>query len=115
MVRHLTTLVLGGILGSMVLVGNAEACHRNKCNGGCARPVVCAAPVPAPCVQRVAYCKPVRCAKPVVATCCAPRVKLCCKISLPKFCHKRCAPPTPVCYAVATPVAYPTPQASAQH
>ncbi len=62
MVRHLTTLVLGGILGSMVLVGNAEACHKNKCNGGCRTTVVCAAPVPAPCVQPVAYCKPVRCA-----------------------------------------------------
>ena len=42
MVRHLTTLILGGILGSMVLVGNAEACHRKNC--GHAAPVACAAP-----------------------------------------------------------------------
>jgi hypothetical protein len=119
MVRHLTTLVLGGILGSMVLVGNAEACHKNKCNRSCGTPVACAAPVPAPCVKPVAYCKPARCAQPVVTQSCAPKVKLCCKISLPKFCHKKCAPApvacaTPVYYAAA-PVTYPTPQTSAQH
>jgi hypothetical protein len=107
MVRHLTTLVLGGILGSMVLVGNAEACHRKKCGH---TPVVCATPTP--CVQTVATC--------------APKVK-CCKITLPKlclpkFCHKKtCAPApvvacaTPVFYAA--PVGYPaaSPQASSQH
>ena len=31
MIRQLTTLILGGILGSMVLVGNAEACHKKRC------------------------------------------------------------------------------------
>ena len=28
--RHLTTLILTGLMGSMVLVGNAEACHRSE-------------------------------------------------------------------------------------
>ena len=41
MTRHLTTVALAGILGSVLLAGNAEACHKNKCNR-CARPVVCA-------------------------------------------------------------------------
>ena len=31
MIRHLTTLVLCGVLGSMVMVGNAEACHKKSC------------------------------------------------------------------------------------
>ena len=130
MVRHLTTLVLGGILGSMVLVGNAEACHRKKCGHAapvvcatqvvCTTQVVCPTPRPAPCVKPVAYCKP------VVQTC-APKVKHCKitlpKLCLPKFCHKKnCAPApvvlacaTPVCYAA--PVGYPvaSPQTSAQH
>ena len=59
MVRHLTTLILGGILGSMVLVGNAEACYKKNCGHeapvACAAPVVCVTPrlpaPPAPCVQ----------------------------------------------------------------
>jgi hypothetical protein len=124
MVRHLTTLILGGILGSMVLVGNAEACHRRKCSHvappACAAPTVCVKPVcppPAPCVKPVSYCAP--------KANCAPKVK-CCKITLPKlcfpkFCQKRSCPPpvvlacaTPVTYAA--PIAYPSasPQASGQ-
>jgi hypothetical protein len=117
MVRHLTTLVLGGILGSMVLVGNAEACHRRKCSHVapvvCAAPVVCVTPVcppPVPCVKTVATC--------------APKVK-CCKITLPKLClpklcHKKSYCPPPVTVACATPVyysapvGYPSPQASGQ-
>jgi hypothetical protein len=121
MIRHLTTLVLTGLLGSIVMVGNAEACHRAKCR--CAAPVACVAPRPAPCVQTVTYCKPAPCVRPVVTKCCAPRVKLC-SFHLPKlFCHKKCAPPptlacvTPVCYAAAATVGYPaaSPQTSAQH
>ncbi len=53
MIRHLTTLVLCGILGSMVLVGNAEACHKKRC--GCT-PVVCAVPKPVPCVTYAPAC-----------------------------------------------------------
>ncbi len=45
MIRHLTTVVLCGALGSMVLVGNAQACHFKKCGHA---PVACAAPAPAP-------------------------------------------------------------------
>jgi hypothetical protein len=105
MIRHLTTLVLCGVLGSMVLVSNAEACHKKRC--GCA-PVVCA-PKPVPCVTYAV---------------CAPKVKHCFK--LPSFYHKKpvctttvayCAP-TPVYQSYAAPAAYyptATPQASAQH
>lgn len=129
MVRHLTTLILGGILGSMVLVGNAEACHKRNCRHAapvaCAAPVVCAAPVacpappPAPCVRKVAYCKP--------TPSCAPKVK-CCKITLPKlclpkFCHRKtcapvvlaCAMPAPVVYGAPVGYPVPSPQGSAQH
>jgi hypothetical protein len=103
MIRHLTTLVLGGVLGSLVLVGNAEACHKKKCGHA---PVVCAAPAP-------------------VAYTCAPKVKHC-SFKLPTFCHKKAAhvvacatpvygAPTPVYYSA--PVGYPiaSPQSSAQH
>jgi len=115
MVRHLTTLVLGGILGTMLMVGNAEACHKKKCGHGA--PVACAAPVVCPA--------PVVCA-PVAKTC-APKVK-CCKLTLPKlclpkFCHKKTCAPAPVALACATPVIYAapvgypvaSPQSSAQH
>jgi hypothetical protein len=120
MIRHLTTLILSGLLGSIVLVGNAEAGHRKKC--GCTAPLVCVVNQPAPCVQVVKYCKPAPCVTPVVTRCCAPKIKLC-TIRLPKFCHKKCAPPptvacvTPVCYATAAPAGYPmvSPQTSAQH
>lgn len=120
MIRHLTTLVLCAALGSMVLVGNAEACHKRNC-GHAAK--VCAAPAPAPCVMAAP------CAKPAPAPCmtrtpCAPKMKLCC-FKLPTFCHKKpaCAPPVATCapapgnYFYGVPVSYPaaTPQASAQH
>ncbi len=52
MIRHLTTLAFAGMLGSLLLAGNAEACHKKKC--GCAAPVACA---PAP----VVYVQPVAC------------------------------------------------------
>lgn len=106
MIRPLSTLVLCGVLGSMVLVGNAQACHKPKC--GHAR-VVCAAPVPVTYVAR------------------APKVKRC-SFKLPTFCHKKAvttvacvtySAPAPVYYS--TPVSYPvaspqsSPQTSAQH
>jgi hypothetical protein len=113
--RHLTSLALGGILSVLLLAGDAEACHKQKC--GCATPVVCAPrPAPAPC------------AKPV-KTACAPRVKKCgCGGGLlgGLFHKKSCAPApctTVVAYTCTTtiysaPVAsgqfYPTPQATGQ-
>jgi hypothetical protein len=126
MMRNLPTLILSGILGSIVLVGNAEACHGKKCR--CATPVVCAVvSQPAPCVQTVACVKPKRvlcvkalacpkpvvCARPVVCAKpvakCGPKFKLC-NFSLPTLCRKKpatCA--APVSYAVV----YPAPQAVA--
>jgi hypothetical protein len=114
MLRCLSTMVLSGILGSIVLAGNAEACHRTKCTGACK--VVTS---PAPCVQ------PAPC---VVAQPCAPKVKRCFKLSLPKLCHRSCgtcgsqrltlACVTGACYGTVAPVGYApiaTPQASAQH
>jgi hypothetical protein len=104
MKRHLATLALCAVLGSMVLVGNAEACHRPKCGHA---PVVCAPPAP------------------VCYTTCAPKIKHC-GFKLPTFCHKKavttvaCATPVysapaPVYYSA--PVSYPaaSPQSSAQH
>lgn len=129
MIRQLTTLILSGLLGSIVLVGNAEACHKKRC--GCAPPVACVvsqpvcAPAPcapAPCVKTVKHCRPAPCAQAVATTYCAPKVKTC-HFRLPKFCHKSCAPPvalacaTPVYYGAPAPVGYPvaSPQTSAQH
>jgi hypothetical protein len=119
MIRPLMTVVLSGILGSMVLVGNAEACHKRKC--GCAKPVACQA-APAPCVKPVAYCRPAPCPKPVATKCCTPRVKTC-KLTLPKLCFKKkCAPPPVIvcaspAYCAVAPAGYPVPssQASPQH
>jgi hypothetical protein len=97
MVRNLTTMILSGVLGSILMAGNAEACHKIRC--GCPTPVPCA----------VVYVQPALCVK----TCCAPRVKHC--FTLPKlFCHKKVVCPTPVCYYVA-PTPLSTPQSSAQH
>jgi hypothetical protein len=97
MIRQVMTLVLGGILASAVLVGNAEACHKRNC--GCAQPVVCV--VPQPCVTYVS---------------CAPRPKHClfsC-FKLPSFCHKQPVCAAPVCYTAA-PVYYgPAPAPSMQ-
>jgi hypothetical protein len=106
MIRHLTPLVLCGVLGSMVLVGNAEACHRKKCGHA---PVACAAPAP------------------VCTTTCAPKVKHCgFSFKLPTLCHKKAGPvvacatpvycaPTPVYYSAPMSYPAPSPQTSAQH
>ena len=102
MIRHLTTFALTAVLGSIVLVGNAEACHKRKC--GCAAPApapcatVCATPVPQPC--------PAPCT-PVVMSSCAPKVKHC-GFKMPKlFCKKACAAPVACALrACGAPVAY---------
>ena len=49
MKRHLLTLVLSGLVGSLVLAGNAEACHKKKCTcapAPCAVAVACTCPLP---------------------------------------------------------------------
>src|SRR4029077_1246917 len=105
--RHLTTLGLSGILGSIVLAGNAEACHKKRC--ACATPVACVAPAPVVyvqpvvCVQKVRCARPAPCARPAVA--CAPRQKHCGGGLLAGLCHKR----TAITVACASPVYYGTP------
>jgi hypothetical protein len=126
MMRHLMTLVLSGILGSILLAGNAEACHRKRCS--CAAPVACVTPAPVVCVQPVVRVKMVRCAKPAPcvkpvacvqpapcvkpvacaqpAPCgqpvaCTPRPKKCCGLLAGLF-HKKPV----VTVACATPVVY---------
>lgn len=55
--RHLFTLVLGGLLGVGLLAGDASACHKKKCGGGCA-PVACVQPAPVVCPRPVKTCAP---------------------------------------------------------
>ncbi len=55
MKRHLLTLVLSGLVGSFVLAGNAEACHKKKCT--CAPAPTCAVVVPAPCPPPAPVCE----------------------------------------------------------
>jgi hypothetical protein len=124
MKRHLLTLVLSGLVGSLVLAGNAEACHKKTCT--------CA---PAPCA--VAVCAPAPCPAPapVCAPTCAPKK---CGLfahmqGMKLGCHKRAvcaAPVAPVCAApvapcptvayysapvyYSAPAVYSSPQASAQ-
>jgi hypothetical protein len=60
MMRHLTKLVLAGVLGVFLLTGDAQACHRNRCGGGCGsgcgRPVGCYKPVSLGCGLRAKSC-----------------------------------------------------------
>ena len=122
MKRYLMTLVLSGLVGSLVLSSNAEACHKKKC--ACAPAPVCEAPCPPP----APVCEP--CPPP-----CPPPAKKCCLFSGFKGfklgCHKKACEPAPVCepappcapcetVAYAPPVTYAapvmtSPQASYQH
>ena len=121
MKRHLLTLVLSGLVGSLVLAGNAEACHKKKCT--------CA---PAPCA--VAVCAPAPCPAPapVCAPTCAPKKHCGLFGGFKGFrlgCHRRatvcaepvaapCAPCETVAYAApvsySAPAVYSSPQVSAQ-
>src|SRR5262245_10036470 len=107
MMRHVLTLVLSGILGSIVLSGNAEACHKKRC--GCVASRVYVAPAPVVCpqpvaqVQAVQYVQPAPCVRPVA---CAPRPKKCGGF-LSGLCHKRRA----ITVACAAPVSYGAPAA----
>ena len=104
MMRHLTTFALAGILGSLLMAGNAEACHKRKCT--CA-PVVCA---PVVCATgRLPLTSRLR-------SPCALKVKKCGGGGLlAGLCHKKaaCAPAscaTPVAYAYNYTVATPSGQ-----
>jgi len=125
MKRHLLTLVLTGLVGSLVLVGDAKACHLKKCHHATAP--TCAVVEPAPC--------PAPPPAPVCETACAPKVKRCGLFShlrgMRLGCHKKAAcAPAPVCESAPAPCAqtvaysvsvtysapvYSTPQVSAQH
>jgi hypothetical protein len=111
MKRHLLTLVLSGLVGSLVLAGNAEACHKKKCT--CA-PAPCA--VAEPCPAPAPVCEP---------TCAPKKCGLFAHMKGMKLgCHKRavCAEVVP-CETVAysapvyswAPSVYSSPQVSAQH
>jgi hypothetical protein len=126
MKRYLMTLILSGFVGSMVLVGNAEACHKRK-SCTCAPAPTCAVVQPAPCPAPAPVCEPVAC---------APRAKKCggmfsCFKGMKLGCHKKscggCGPAPAPCETVAyaAPVTYSysgtftatyaAPQATAQH
>ena len=121
MKRHLLTLVLNGLVGSLVLAGNAEACHKKNCT--CA-PAPCAVVVAAPCPAPAPVCAPT----------CAPRTHHAmfgCFKGMKFGCHKKavCAEPVAPCAPVApcetvaysapvyysAPAVYPSPQVSPQH
>jgi len=119
MKRHLLTLVLSGLVGTLVLAGNAQACHKKRCT--------CA---PAPCVVAVAVAAPCPAPVPVCEPTCAPKRHCGLFAGFKGFrlgCHKKavCAEPVaaPCCETVAysAPVYYSAPpvysssQTSAQH
>jgi hypothetical protein len=56
MMRHLTKLALAGALGVFLLTGDAQACHRNRCGGGCGTQVSCYRPVSHGCGPRAKSC-----------------------------------------------------------
>jgi hypothetical protein len=117
MKRHLLTLVLSGLVGSLVLAGDAQACHKKKCT--CAAAPTCVVAAPAPCPAPAPVCEPT----------CAPRkhhALFACFKGIKLGCHKKatvCAEPVaapcetvaysaPVSYAAPV---YSSPQGSAQH
>jgi len=113
MKRHLLTLALGALVGSIVLVGDAQACHKKK--AACApAPVVCA---PAPVCEPA----PVACAAPAKKHCFAFKNPL---KGLGHHKKAACAPAPAPCNEVvvySAPVVAPSaqifaaPQASGQH
>ena len=63
MKRYLLTLLVAGFVGSIVLVGSAQACHKKRCT--------CAPAPSTPCVVVEPACCPAP--APVCTTTCAPR------------------------------------------
>jgi hypothetical protein len=120
MKRYLMTLILSGFVGSLVLAGNAEACHKKRC--ACAPAPTCAVVEPAPCPPPAPVCEPVACApkKKCGLFSCFKGIKL---GHHKKACAEPCPAPAPcetVAYTAtytatyAVPV-YAAPQTSAQH
>ena len=132
MKRHLLTLVLTGLVGSLVLAGDAQACHMKKCHHAPAPTCAVVEPAPCPAPPPAPVCEPT----------CAPKVKKCGLFSHFKGinlgCHKKAAcAPAPVCEPAPAPCAtcgpcgetvaysapvtysapavYSSPQGSAQH
>jgi len=114
MKRHLLGLALGALVGSFVLVGDAQACHKKK--------VACAAPAPVCAPAPVVECAPAPVCVPVVETC-APAPKKSCFGGLGKlkglghgfkgFGHKKACAPAPACdvvYAAPAETVYAAPQ-----
>jgi hypothetical protein len=81
--RHLMTFTLAGLFGTLLFLGDAQACcHKKRCPAPCPAPVVECAPAP--------VCAPVAC---------APKKK-CHLFGGMKFgCHKKaaCAAPVATC------------------
>lgn len=111
MKRHLMTLLVAGFFGSLVLVGNAQACHKKKCT---CTPPPCVVVEPAPCPAPAPVCEPT----------CAPK-KHCGLFShfkgikLGGCFHKKACAPAPcgevVAYSAPAAPVYSSSQASAQH
>jgi hypothetical protein len=116
MKRHLLTLVLSGLVGTLVLAGNAQACHKKNCTHA---PAPCAVAVAAPCPAPAPVCEPTCAPKKHVALfACFKGIKL--------GCHKKAVCAEPVAAPCATvaysapvyysaPAVYSSPQVSAQH
>ena len=114
MKRHLLTLVLSGLVGSFVLAGNAEACHKKRCTCAPAPACVVAAPSPSPSRRRLS--RPV--ALPGRTTLCSPASRE----SSWAATRKPLAAPVATCETIAysAPISYSapvysSPQVSAQH
>ena len=104
MKRHLMTLVLSGLVGSLVLVGDANACHKKKCSHAVA---TCVVVEPAPC-------PPPPPPAPVCEPTCAPVKKKCHLLARFKGLglHRKACAPAPCAAPVAAPcetVAYSAP------
>ncbi len=119
MKRHLLTLVLSGLVGTLVLAGDAQACHKKRCN--CAPAPTCAVVEPAHCCPAPApVCEPTCAPKRHIALfACFKGIKLGCHKAAPACAAPVAAPCETVAYAApvyySAPTVYSSPQVSAQH
>ena len=110
MKRHLLALLVAGFVGSMLLVGNAEACHMKKCACALLR------------ARSLHLHLSLSRSAPVCTSACAPRKHcgLFKGLKLGGCFHKKASPPAPVmapCGEIVTYAApvYSSAQGSAQH